>query len=66
LVPIAVRGFMRPPDDPEADAHIAEEVKKHPWVRIPPVITALGAFILFFFAGDMVDFVRPILPEGLN
>jgi len=24
LVPIAVRGFMRPPDNPEKDAHIAE------------------------------------------
>lgn len=66
LVPIAVRGFMRPPDNPEKDAHIAEERKHHPWVIIPPVLTASGAFILFFFAGDMVDFVRPILPGGLN
>ncbi len=66
LVPIAVRGFMRPPDNPEADAHIAEERKKHPWVIIPPVLTATGAFILFFFAGDMVDFIRPVLPGGLN
>ena len=66
LVPIAVRGFMRPPDDQEKDAHIAEERKKHPWVIIPPVMTALGAFVLFFFAGDIVDFVRPILPGGLN
>lgn len=66
LVPIAVRGFMRPPDDPEADAHIAEERKHHRWVIIPPVLTATGAFILFFFAGDMVDFIRPVLPGGLN
>jgi len=66
LVPIAVRGFMRPPDNPEKDAHIAEERKLHPWVIIPPVLTATGAFILFFFAGDMVDFVRPVLPGGLN
>ncbi len=63
LVPIAVRGFMRPPDNPEKDAHIAEERKQHPWVIIPPVLTALGAFLLFFFAGDMVDFVRPILGD---
>ena len=66
LVPIAVRGFMRPPDDPEKDAQIALERKKHPWVIIPPMMTALGAFILFFFAGDMVDFIRPVLPGGLN
>ena len=64
LVPIAIRGFMRPPDDPEKDAKIAEERKLHRWVIIPPVLTALGAFLLFFFAGDMVEFLMPILPGG--
>ena len=64
LVPISVRGFMRPPADPEADAHIREERKKHRWVIIPPVITALGALILFFFTGPMTDFLTPILPAG--
>ncbi|NNE57577.1 MAG: monovalent cation/H+ antiporter subunit D family protein [Hellea sp.] len=64
LIPIAVRGFMRPPDDPAKDAVIAIERKKHRWVIIPPVLTALGAFILFFFAGDMTDFLMPILPGG--
>ncbi len=64
LTPIAIRGFMRPPDDPKADAHIAEERKKHRWVIIPPVITAFGALILFFYAGPMADFLKPILPGG--
>ena len=65
LVPIAIRGFMRPPDNPEDDAHIAEIRKKHRWVIIPPVLTALGALILFFFAGDMTNFLKPILPGGV-
>ena len=66
LVPVAIRGFMRPPKDPEADAHIAEIRMKHKWVIIPPVITALGALILFFYTGPIVDFLTPIFPEGLN
>ncbi|MGB0907830.1 MAG: proton-conducting transporter membrane subunit [Maricaulaceae bacterium] len=64
LVPIAIRGFMRPPQNPEDDAHIRDIQKKHKWVVIPPVITALGAFVLFFFAGPIVDFLQPILPAG--
>lgn len=64
LVPISIRGFMKPPDDPKADVHIREERKKHRWVIIPPVITALGALILFFYTGPMTEFLAPILPGG--
>ena len=64
LVPIAIRGFMRAPVNPKDDAHIAEIRAKHKWVIIPPVVTAFGAFILFFFAGPMIEFLRPILPAG--
>lgn len=64
LVPISVRGFMLKPADEDADAHIREERKKHRWVIIPPVITAFGALILFFFTGPMMDFLTPILPGG--
>jgi len=64
LVPIAVRGFMKAPANPEDDAHIAEVRKKHRWVIIPPVITAIGSLVLFFFAGGIVDFLQPILPGG--
>ena len=66
LIPIAIRGFMRPPDDPEKDAAIAIERKKHRWVIIPPVLTALGAFILFFYVGPMSEFLDPILPNGAS
>jgi len=51
LVPIAVRGFMKAPANPEDDTHIAEVRKKHRWVIIPPVITAIGS-------------LQPILPGG--
>lgn len=64
LVPIAVRGFMKTPKNPDDDAHIAEVRKKHRWVIIPPVITAIGSLILFFFAGGIIDFLQPILPGG--
>jgi len=64
LIPIAVRGFMKPPADPAADAQIALERKKHIWVIVPPVFTAFGSIVLFFYAGGMVDFLKPILPGG--
>ena len=64
LVPIAVRGFMKAPKNLEDDAHIAEVRKKHRWVIIPPVLTAIGSLILFFFAGGIIDFLQPILPGG--
>lgn len=66
LVPVAIRGFMKPPANAKDDAHIAALRKKHPWVIIPPVITAIGSLILFFYAGGVVDFLEPILPEGLQ
>jgi len=64
LTPIAIRGFLKPPLNPEDDAHIAVIRKSHPWVIIPPVITAIGAFTLFFFAGPIIDFLTPVLPLG--
>ena len=66
LVPIAIRGFMKPPANPDDDVHIAEVRRKHRWVIIPPVITAIGSLILFIFAGGIVDFLEPILPVGLG
>ena len=60
LLPVAIRGFMKPADNPAADA----KIKRPLWVIAPPVITALGAFILFFFAGEIVTYLTPILPEG--
>ena len=64
LIPIAARGFLKPPANPEADAKIAALRREHKWVIIPPVLTAFGAFTLFFFSGPIIDFLAPILPDG--
>jgi len=64
LIPIAARGFLKPPADVEVDAEIAGLRARHKWVIIPPVLTAFGAFSLFFFSGPIIDFLTPILPGG--
>jgi len=56
--------FLKPPADIEADAMIATLRAKNKWVIIPPVITAIGAFSLFFLSGPIIDFLTPILPDG--
>ena len=65
LTPIAIRGFLKPPKDPQKDAKIRAERKKHIWVIVPPVVTAFGALILFFTTGYMIEFLQPILPVGV-
>ena len=61
LMPIAIRGFLKPPADAAKDAACALEAKKHRWVVIPPVITAVGTLVLFFAAPAIIDFLEPIL-----
>lgn len=65
LVPIAIRGFMKPPENAKADAKIKAARKDHIWVIIPPVLTACGALILFFFTGPISEFLNPIIPPEL-
>jgi len=60
LVPVAARAFLKPPADANADAVIKAHRKAHWAVIAPPVITAFGAFLLFFFAGSITDFLQPI------
>ena len=62
LVPVAARAFLLPSPDPQADAAIRAHRKEHWAVIAAPVITALGALVLFFFAGDIADFLQPMLP----
>ncbi len=64
LIPVAARGFLKPPADPDIDAKITAQKGAYKWVIIPPVLTAFGAFILFFFSGPIIDFLMPILPDG--
>lgn len=61
LMPIAIRGFMKPPADAVADSAIALQARKHRWVVIPPVITAFGTLVLFFAAPSIIRFLEPIL-----
>ncbi len=66
LIPIAIRGFMKAPANPESDAQVAIDRKKHIWVIVPPVFTAMGSIVLFFYAGGLIDFLKPILPGGFS
>jgi multicomponent Na+:H+ antiporter subunit D len=61
LLPIAIRAFLKPPADAAKDAVIALEAKKHRWVVIPPVITAIGTLVVFFAAPWIIQFLEPIL-----
>ena len=61
LMPIAIRGFMKPPSDPVADAALAIRAREHRWVIIPPVITAFATLLLFFAAPWIIQFLEPIL-----
>jgi multicomponent Na+:H+ antiporter subunit D len=59
LLSIVGRGFFLP-----ADANTGTQIKESPpLVWMPPVATAFGCVLLFFYAGDIVAFLMPIV-EG--
>ena len=60
LVPVAARAFLKAPADPDVDATIRAHRREHWAVIVPPVLTAFGALVLFFFAGDIADFLSPL------
>lgn len=64
LIPISIRAFMKPPKDISIDNRLIEVRKKNIWVIVPPVISASGAFILFFYVGSIVDFLQPVISVG--
>ena len=66
LVPVAIRGFMLPPDDADADEKIKSIRGQYRFVRFAPVFTAFGAFALFFAIGPLVEFLKPILPVTMR
>ncbi len=66
LVPVAMRGFLLPPDSPKSDAHVAKIMSQHRFVRFAPVLTAAGAFALFFAIGPLVEYLKPILPVHMT
>lgn len=66
LIPVAMRAFLLPPDDPISDAHVAKIMSQHRFVRFAPVFTATGAFALFFAIGPLVNYLKPILPVHMT
>jgi len=64
LIPISIRAYMKPPKDISIDNSLIEVRKKNIWVIVPPVISASGAFILFFYVGSIVDFLQPVISVG--
>ena len=66
LVPVAARAFLLPAPDEAADAVIKAHRREHWAVIVPPVVTAFGALVLFVYAGDIADFLQPILPPTLS
>lgn len=59
LLPLVAKGFFLPaaPDDPLRDVGIREAPAL---TVIPPVLTAFGCVVLFFYAGNLQDFLLPI------
>ena len=55
LLPVVARGFLLPP----AMAGGASEPGVLVW--LPPAMTAIGCIVLFFFAGDILSFLAPIV-----
>lgn len=62
LLSIVGRGFfLRDPDAPD----VVERNEASPFVWGPPVATASLCLILFFFAGDVADFLAPIVEPAV-
>ena len=62
LQPIAIRGcFGEPSEGQKKSSSIAEA----PWFCVvPPVITALGCFVVFAAAKDIKAFLAPIVMQA--
>ena len=61
LLPIFARGFFSPTNKPSAGSW-RENIKEAPLLCVlPPSITAIGCLVLFFYAGTIVEFLKPIL-----
>jgi len=58
LLPIVAKGFFLS----DAGNHVDTGIKEAPfWCVAPPVLTALGCIVLFYFAGDIQAFLMPLV-----
>ena len=69
LVPVFARGFF--PLGQSSSQSTKAGIKEAPLLCVaPPVLTAIGCIVLFFYAGDVADFLQPIVglavSEGSN
>jgi multicomponent Na+:H+ antiporter subunit D len=64
LMPVVVRGFFRPaPADDHADHHSATGIHEAPLLCVlPPVVTAIGGVVLFFYAGEIWSLLSGMVP----
>jgi multicomponent Na+:H+ antiporter subunit D len=61
LMPVVVRGFFRP--GPGDDEHGGGGVHEAPLLCVlPPVFTAIGSVLLFFYAGDVWRLLTGMVP----
>jgi multicomponent Na+:H+ antiporter subunit D len=61
LMPVVVRGFFRPA--PVDDRHSAGGIHEAPLLCVlPPVFTAIGGVVLFFYAGDLWRLLMGMVP----
>lgn len=58
LLPIVGRGFFVPTQDKNLTKGFGESSIL---VWMPPLITAIGCFVLFFYANRLVDFLAPMI-----
>ncbi len=68
LLPVVARGFFRPSPEPVAQSVGAAATPKPGGLAeapllcvLPPCLTAAGCLILFFYASDVIDLLRPIV-----
>ena len=70
LLPIVGKGFFLANTEPQPISVSTAATPKPKFaeapllVVLPPVLTAIGCLILFFYAGDIQDFLRPIVTTG--
>ena len=61
LLPIVARAFFKPLPQ-QSPASQSKDLSEAPLLCVIPLcITALGCFVLFFFAGEVIDLLRPIV-----
>ena len=62
LLPIAIRGFFGEPSEGQKKS---SSIAEAPWFCVlPPVITALGCFVVFAAAKDIKAFLAPIVMQA--